>query len=185
MKPAYSYNYYYDFIIQYDFINVFQHKRLQGLPKLQKFVVFFNKPHSINFLTHFAFSQLLTTTKGKIKVKVQSFNNLKATVKQKTISAAFELKRNSLFKLLSKLRKDIFSFKKARIEIDLKKLNVNNNLFIYKLDKLILFDLMKNNYSLFKTLETSKLLFLSLISNTKNIEELLFLYSSYRLLQFK
>jgi hypothetical protein len=186
MKPASYYKYYHDFIIQYDFINVFRYKKLHKLPKLQKFVISFNMLYSLEFFSLFVFSCLLTSTYGKLKVRAESSSNIpKVKTKQKKISAVFKLKRKSLFLFLSKIRKDVFSLKKSRLKIDLKHLSKSKSIFTHKIVKLVSFDLIKDNYSLFKKLDLSKNLFFNIISDSKNLEEVVFLFCSYRIAQFK
>jgi hypothetical protein len=186
MKSSHLYKYYSDFIIQYDFINVFQYKKLgkKGLPKLQKLVLSFSQTYSTNFFSICTFSQLLTKTVCNMRVQTSFLNPLKGKTKQKSISSVYELKKNMLFLFFSMISKDIFSMKHLRIMISSKDLPFNN-IFSYNFNKLVLFDLMKNNYSLFKELETFTNLSLNILFYSKKKEELLFLLCSYNLVQFR
>ena len=85
---------------------------------------------------------------------------------------------------LFKLFREVFSFKKSKIKLNLHKLKSYSHL-IYKVDKLVSFDLMKNNYILFKKLDSHNSLNISIITNTKNSGEFVFLLRSYKLLQSK
>lgn len=182
MKTAYSYKYYHDYIIKYDFINVFQYKKTQELPKLQKFVLSSNPLELSDFSCFYTFSRLLTSKSGKLKIKVQSFNTQK--IKQKSISTFFSLKKRFMLDFLFKLFREVFSFKKSKIKLNLQKLKSCSHL-MYKVDKLVSFDLMKNNYIFFKKLESQSSLNVSLITNTKRLGEFIFLLCSYKLLQLK
>jgi hypothetical protein len=182
MKTAYSYKYYYDYIIKYDSINVFHYKKTQELPRLQKFVLSSNPLELSQFFCFYTFSRLLTSKPGKLKVKVQSFNTQKN--KQKSISTVFSLKKRFMLGFLFKLFREVFPFKKSKIKLNLHKPKSCSHL-IYKVDKLVSFDLMKNNYILFKKLEAHNSLNISLITNTKKLGEFVFLLCSYKLLQLK
>lgn len=182
MKSTYSYKYYHNHIIQYDSINVFHYKNPQELPKLQKFIVNFNKPQLSEFLCLFTFSRLLTLKSGKLKVKAQSFNTQKS--KQKSISATFVLKGRLMLYFLSKLCREVFSLRKSKIKLNLKQFDTYSSL-TYKIDKLVSFNIMKDNYMMFKKLDDSTSLYLTLLTNTKRLEELAFLFCSYKLVHSK
>lgn len=178
MKSTYSYKYYHNYIIQYDSINAFHYKNSQNLPKLQKFVVNFNKLQASEFFCLFTFSRLLTLKPGKLKV--QSFDTQKS--KQKSISATFVLKGRLMFYFLSKLCKEVFLLKNSKIKLNLKQLDRYSSFLTYKIDKLVSFNLMKNNYMMFKKLDDRNHLHLTLLTNTKKFEELTFLFCSYKLI---
>lgn len=180
MKSAYSYKYYHNYVIQYDFLNVFHYRTPQELPKLQKFIVAFNQLQLSEFFCLFTFLQLLTSKSGK--VKAQSFNSQKS--KQKSISAIFVLKGKLMLYFLSKLCKEVFSFQKSKIKLNLKRSDMCGFL-TYKIDKLVSFNLIKNNYMMFKKLNDRNCLYLTLLTNTKRFEEFVFLLCSYKLIQSK
>ena len=182
MKSAHSYKYYHNYVIQYDFLNVFHYKTPQELPKLQKLIVAFNQLQLSEFFCLFTFSQLLTSKPGKLKVKAQSFSTQKS--KQKSISAVFVLKGKLMLYFLSKLCKEVFSFKKSKIKLNLNQLDMHGSL-TYKIEKLVSFNLMKNNYMMFKKLNDRNCLYITLLTNTKRLEELAFLFCSYKLIQPK
>jgi hypothetical protein len=186
MKSFHFYKYHYDFIIQYDFINIFQYSKLkkEGLPKLQKLVLSFNQIYSTNFFCIYALFQLLTKTEGNLKVRTLFFNNLRGKCKQKSLSGIFELKKTLLLMFFSILQKDFFSLRHLRVRISLKDFT-HSNFFSYVLDKLALFDFMKNNYSLFRNVEIFTKTSLNFVFRSKNKEELLFLLCSYRLVESK
>lgn len=186
MKYSVLHKYYYDFIIQYDFINIFQYSELkkEGLPKLQKLILSFNQTYSTNFLCIFTLFQLLTKIEGNLRVRTFSSNKLRGRNKQKSISGIFGLKKNSLFMFFSKLRKDLFSLRHLRIIISLEDFAYSNT-FSYPIGKLVSFDLMKNNYSLFRNAQIFAKTSLNFVFSSKNKEELLFLLCSYHLIVFK
>lgn len=185
MRPAYLYKYHYDFIIQYDFINIFQYKELrkEGLPKLEKLTLSFNHIYSTNFFCLYSLCQLLTKIGGNMKVRSLLFTNLREKKRQKNVLGIFGLNKNLLFTFFSKLRKDIFSLKYLRIKTSLKDFTYSN-FFSYELTKLALFDLIKNNYSLFRNVENLIKLSLNLVFRSKNKEELLYLLIFYQLVEF-
>ncbi len=186
MKSFHFYKYHYDFIIQYDFINIFQYSKLKkdGLPKLQKLILSFNQIYSTNFFCIYALFQLLTKTEGNLKVRTLFSNNLRGKCKQKSLSGIFELKKTLLLMFFSILQKDFFSLRHLRVRISLKDFTYSN-FFSYVLDKLALFDFMKNNYSLFRNVEIFTKTSLNFVFRSKNKEELLFLLCSYRLVESK
>lgn len=186
MKPLHLYKYHYDFIIQYDYINIFQYSKLkkEGLPKLQKLILSFNQIYSTDFFGIYSLYQLLTKVEGSMRVRTSYINNLKGKKKQKSVSGVFALKKNILLMLFSKLRKDLFSLRHLRIKISLKEF-AYSNFFSYTIDKLVLFDFIKNNYSLFKSVGTSTKMSLNFLFRSKNKEELFFLLCSYHLVDFE
>lgn len=181
MKSAHSYKYYSNYVIQYDFLNVFHYKTPKELPKLQKLIVAFNQLQLSEFFCLLTFSQILTLRPGK--VKAQAFSNQKS--KQKSISAVFTLKGKLMLYFLSKLCKEVFSLKNSKIKLNLNRLNMHSSSLTHKIEKLVSFNLMKSNYMIFKKLNDRNYLYITLLTNTKKLEELALLCCSYKLTQPK
>jgi len=179
-KIIYFYNYLYNYNIQYDLVNVFQYKNPQRISKLEKFIVTFEPLLYPNFIFFTSFLQLLSSKKGYIVNKRTSSSFIQKT-KQKKIYTIFELKKRFLFNFFLKTYKEVFSSKKSKIKFFFKK-SKTHSFLLYNINRFIFFNLIKNNYMIFKKLENCKSnLSFTLMSNTIKLNTFIFLLRSYKI----
>lgn len=170
---------YYQNIIQYDLINKFQYKNLQNLPKLQKIVLNFGyKNSNIKILASSLLSLELITTKRGVITKANNSHILLKLRKGNPVGCKVILKKTLMYNFFAKLLIDIFpqikDFKKSYVQ----KENFQPSAFSYQLKNIFFFLELERNYNLFNKLSN---LNITIITNTKTKNELLFLLNSFKL----
>ena len=170
---------YYQSIIQYDLINKFQYKNLQNLPKLQKIVLNFGykNPNFKNLASALLFLELITTKRGIITTANGPHILLKIK-KGNPVGCKVILKKTLMYFFFTRLLIDIFPQIKEFKNFSLQKKNRQSNTFSYQLKNTFIFLEMERNYNLFNILSN---LNITIVTNTKTQNELLFLLNSFKL----
>lgn len=161
--------FYYNYIVAYDSLNKFNYKSIKNIPKVNKIVFSFiyKNPNSKNILISLFILKILTLQKGfllkskkiniKLKIKKGSPIGCKVTIKKKNLYTIF-------FILISKIN----------IIIN----NNNSKTFDFNLKKLLIFEELSNYYYYLNYLSSLKI---TLVTNSKNSEELRFLAKSFKI----
>jgi len=170
---------YYQNIIQYDLINKFYHKNLQNLPKLQTIVLSFGykNPNLQNLASAFLFLELITTKRGDITTASSPYILLKLK-KGYPVGCKVILKKTLMYSFFTRLLIDVFPQIKEFRKFSLQKKKRQPNTFSYRLENTFIFLELERNYNLFNNLAN---LNITIITNTKTQNELLFLLSSFKL----
>jgi large subunit ribosomal protein L5 len=170
---------YYQNIIKYDLINKFQYKNLQNLPKLQKIVLSFShkNPNIKSLASSLLSLELITTKRGTLTTANNSHILLK--IKKGTpIGCKVILTKTLMYNFFTKLLVNIFPQLKEFKKFYLKTPSFKKNSFSYRLKNIFVFLELERNYSLFSNLSN---LNITIITNTKTQDELLFILSSFKL----
>jgi large subunit ribosomal protein L5 len=170
---------YYQNIIQYDLINKFHYKNLQKLPKLQKIVLNFGykNPNLKNLASALLFLELITTKRGVITTAKGPHILLKIK-KGNPVGCKVILKKNLMYSFFTRLLIDIYPQIKEFKNYTIQKKNQQSNTFSYQLKNTFIFLELERNYNLFSNLSN---LTITIVTNTKTQNELLFLLNSFKL----
>jgi len=170
---------YYQNVIQYDLINKFQYKTTKNLPQLQKIVVNFGyKNSNMKILASSLLALELITSKRGIITTSNSSHILLKIRKGNPVGCKVILKKTLMYNFFAKLLIDIFPQIKEFKEFYFKKGKKKNNTFSYKLKNTFIFLELEQNYSLFNNISN---LNITIVTNTKTQNELLFLLQSFKL----
>ena len=170
---------YYQNIVQYDLINKFPYKNLQNLPKLQKIVLNFGykNPNLKNLASALLFLEFITTKRGIITTAKEPHILLKIK-KGSPVGCKLILKKTLMYSFFTRLLVEIFPQTKEFKSFTQKKKNQKPNAFSYQLKNTFLFSELERNYNLFNNLSN---LNITIVTNTKTQNELLFLLNSFKL----
>ena len=170
---------YYQNTIQYDLINKFHYKNLQNLPKLQKIVLNFGykNPNLKNLASALLFLELVTTKRGVITTASNPHILLKIK-KGNPVGCKVILKKTLMYSFFIRLLIDVFPQLKEFKIFSLQKRNQQSNSFSYRLKNTFIFLELERNYNLFNNLSN---LNITIVTNTKTQNELLFLLNSFKL----
>lgn len=165
---------YYQSVIQYDLINKFQYKNLQQLPKLEKIILNFRYKDFKSLSSSLLALELITKKQGTLITANNSYILLKIR-KGAPIGCKVILKKFLMYNFFTKLLVDVFPQLK---EINFHSFFFQRQTFFYQLKNIFIFFELEQNYSLFSTLSN---LNITIVTNTKTQEELLFLLNSFKL----
>ena len=170
---------YHQDIVQYDLINKFHYKNLQNLPKLQKIVLNFgNKnPNLKNLASALLLLELITTKRGVITT-ANSPHILLKIKKGSPVGCKVILKKTLMYSFFARLLIDVCPQIKKFKKFTLQKKEQHPNTFSYQLKNIFIFLESKQNYNLFNQLSS---LDITIVTNTKTQNELLFLFNSFKL----
>jgi large subunit ribosomal protein L5 len=168
---------YYQSVIQYDLINKFQHKNLQNLPKLQKIVLNFSYKDFKNLASSLLSLELVTAKRGTLTTANNSHILLKIR-KGNPVGCKVILKKTLMYHFFTKLLVDVFPKIKEFKEFNFQSFLFQPHTFSYQLKNTFIFFELEQNYSLFSSLSN---LNITIVTNTKTQEELLFLLNSFKL----
>jgi large subunit ribosomal protein L5 len=170
---------YYQNIIQYDLINKFHYENLQNLPKLQKVVLNFGykNPNLKNLASALLFLELITTKQGVITTAKGPHILLKIK-KGNPVGCKVILKKTLMYSFFTRLLIDIYPQIKEFKNFTIQKKNQKSNAFSYQLKNTFIFLELERNYNLFNNLSN---LNITIVTNTKTQNELLFLLNSFKL----
>lgn len=173
--------YYYKKVIKYDFINKFEIKHVDSIPKIKKITLNFSCINSeiIKLLSTSLFLELITSQKPFvtfskksniiIKIKKGSPTGCSVTLENKYIMYQF------FFKLIAEILPKIKNLKKLNIKQ--KKLQKT---VTYSLEEtLLIFSELKEHYHLFSN-KIPKL-DITVVTNSKSQKEFIYLISSFKL----
>jgi large subunit ribosomal protein L5 len=168
---------YYQSVIQYDLINKFQYENLQNLPKLQKIVLNFGYKDFKILASSLLFLELITKKRGTLTIANNSYILLKIR-KGNPVGCKVILKKALMYHFFTKLLVDVFPQMKEFKEFNLQSFLFRPHTFSYQLKNTFIFFELEHNYRLFSSLSN---LNITIVTNTKTQEELLFLLNSFKL----
>jgi len=170
---------YYQTVIKYDLINKFHYKDLQNVPKLQKIVlnIKYKNPNFKNLAAALLFLELVSTKRGVITTAKGPHILLKIK-KGSPVGCKVILKKTLMYSFFTRLLIDINHQIKEFRKFTLQKKSQKPNTFSYQLKNIFIFLELERNYNIFNNLSS---LDLTIITNTKTQNELLFLLSSFKL----
>jgi len=168
---------FYKKIIKYDFLNKFNYKNINQIPKIEKIILNFDcksfdlKKLAIAILT----LELISTQKGILTKSKKASINLKIR-KGHPVGCKVVLKKKKMEVFLSKLLNKIFPELKNFKGLIQKYSNINN--FSFSIKDLINFNELNSNFYLFKNLPT---LNVTVIYKTGTVKELNFFINSLKI----
>lgn len=171
--------YYYKNIIKHNLINKFRYKNITHLPKLQKIVLNFecNKFEIKHLSTTLIALELVTLKRGML-TQAKGSNVLLKIKKGNPVGCKVILKKKFMFHFLVRLLIDVFPKLKNFSTLKIVKNKLKSDSFSYKLIDTLIFSELEQNYYIFNSLPN---LNITIIANTKNQKELLFLLNSFKL----
>lgn len=160
-------------IINYDFINKFQFKKLKSIPKIDYVNLYFNfKKSDIKLIVSALLAlEVLTFQKGSLILTKSSNISLKLK-KGNPIGCKVTLRKNKINLFILKLLN-------TTIPKQSKKILTNKKAFSFKLNNILNFSELEKNYQFFKNLLA---LNITIKLTTNNIKELNFLLKSLKLI---
>ena len=168
---------FYSKTLKYDLINKFIYKNTSKIPKIQKIILNFgSKTVDFKKLTSsLLVLEWITSQKG-ILTKTKKSNILLKIRKGNPVGCKVTLRKYNLYNFFARIIIEILpkikSIKKLEITQKLKK-----NSFSYELHNIFTFSELENYYYFLSNLPK---LDISLVTNTKNKKELLFLLKSFQ-----
>lgn len=172
-------NTYYQNIIQYDVINKFNYKHIKTLPKLEQIVLNFGcKNFNIKKLaTALLALELITAKRGELTTAKNS-NILLKIRKGNPVGCKIILKKRIMYNFFTKFIVDVFPKIKNFTPFKIQKNKLKKKSFSTKLANTLIFSELEQNYYLFNSLPN---LDITIVTNTKNQKELIFLLNSFKL----
>jgi len=173
------FNYYYNNVIKYDFINKFYYKNYKQIPKIIKIILSFNcKNLNIKqLISSLVALELISSKKGVILVSKKS-NILLKIRKGNPVACKVTLQKIDMnlfvFRLISEIFPNIKLFKGFYVK---NLVNYNSNSFIFKINKTLFIYELENYYQFFKDLPPIEI---NIITNSVYFFELTFLLQSYK-----
>lgn len=170
-------SYYYN-IITYDFYNKFNYDEVKHLPKLKKIILNFSlKTTSFEtLLTFLIILELISFNGGTFTCSKLSNINFKIQ-KGNPVGCKVILRKASMYSFLSKFCLSILPNLKQFDGLFFSLKSFKSITFKFK--KLMLFSELLNQYETFKKIPPMSLTFV--VDSSKNIQELLYLFRSYKL----
>ena len=170
-------NHYYNQIITYDFLNKFNYKNINKIPKIKKIVLNFNcKNFDIKKIARAILAlELISTTKSVVTKSKKISLNLKIR-KGHPVGCKVIIKKKNLENFLLKLLNSIFPELKNFKGLTQQTNNINS--FSFSLKDLINFDELNYNFYLFSQIPS---LNITLIYNTTKPKELIFFLNSLKI----
>lgn len=168
---------YYNNIIKYDLINRFNYKSLKNIPELKKIVLNFGcktfelKKLSLSLLA----LQLVAGKKGVLTVSKKP--NVVLKIREgNPVGCKVVLTKSLMYSFFTKLLIEILPKLKKKVLVERL---FSKNALTYSFDNTFVFKEIENNYLLFNSL---KHLQITLLTNTENTEELIFLLNSLKII---
>lgn len=169
---------YYKKIIRRDLVNKFSYTHLDEIPQLKKIILNFGcKNSDIKSIASALLSLELITTKPGSLVKSNRSNVLLKIRKGNPVGCVVVLKKNEMYHFLHKLLSEVFPSLKSFTGFGVSK-KLNKTSFSFTLKDLINFKELEKQFYLFINLPP---LNITLITNAKTKEELLYLLHSFKL----
>jgi len=168
---------YYNQVLKYDFLNKFNYKNINQIPRIEKIILNFNcKNFDIKKIaTAILALELITTQKSVITKSKKVSINLKIR-KGHPVGCKVILKKDKLESFLLKLLNKIFPELKNFKGLTFKSRSKNSLTFALK--DLINFNELNSNFYLFTSLPTLNII---LVYNTKTIKESSFFLHSLKI----
>lgn len=171
--------YYYENIIKYDLLNKYNYKKIYSFPTLKKIVLNFNCINT-NFKTitsALVALELISNQRSTLTYAKKPNISLKIR-KGQPVGCKLILKNYIMYKfifnLISNIIPNMMSFKGFKLKHN----NINNTMS-FKINNILIFQELENNYQYFKNLPT---LNITIISNKITFNEFVFLLKSLKIL---
>lgn len=173
-------NNYYKKIIRRDLINKFFFVHLNQIPQLKKIILNLGCKNSDikNIAPALLSLELITTKRGSL-AKSKRSNILLKIRKGHTVGCTVVLKKRKMYKFLFKLIAEVFLDLKSFTNLNIVRKSKTSFSFTFK--NLINFKELKKQFFLFLRLP---FLNITLVTNAKTEEELLYLLQSFKLVKF-
>lgn len=169
---------YYKQVIKYDLINKFFYNRLKDIPELKKIILNFGcKSAEIRSIASSVFALELITTKQVTITKSKRANILLKIRKGNPVGCTVILTKKKMYQFFFKLLTDVFPYLKDFRGINISK-NLKNKSLSLTLSDLIYFKELEKQFYLFTNLPP---LNITLVTNAKTREELLYLLNSFKM----
>lgn len=171
--------YYYKKVIKYDLINKFYYNNLKELPKLKKIILNFGcRTSEIKVLAASIQALNLISQKHNSSITYSKHTNIFLKIRKgQPIGCKIILEKKHMYHFFLKLLIEIFPVLK-----DFKGINVNKNNNIkslsFTIKELITFKELETHFYLFNNVPP---LNITLVTNTKNKKELIFLLNSFKI----
>jgi large subunit ribosomal protein L5 len=173
---------YYIKVIKRDLVNKFSYTRLEEIPRLKKIILNFGcKGSEIKIVALALLSLELITMKPGSLVKSKRPNVVLKIRKGNPVGCLVVLRNKAMYNFLFKLLSEVFPNLKSFTGITLSK-KLTGPSFSFTLKDLINFKELERQFYLFINLPP---LNITLVTNTKTKQELLYLLSSFRLMLIK
>lgn len=173
------FNYYYNNVIKYDFINKFYYKNYKQIPKIIKIILSFNcKNLNIKqLISSLVALELISSKRGLILVSKKS-NILLKIRKGNPVACKVTLQKIDMnlfvFRLISEIFPNIKLFESFSINpVE----NSPSNSFLFVLKKTLFIPELQKNYSFFKLISNLKI---DILTNSVFLYELIFILNSYK-----
>jgi large subunit ribosomal protein L5 len=168
-------------IFKYDVLNKFLYKNTKRIPKFKKIILHFNcKTSSFKDLAISLLAlELITGKRGKLTF-IKKPNVLLKLRKGNPVGCKVELQNTLMFNFITRLYLEGFLKMKNFTELKcINKKNKSSN-FSFYINDIFVFDGMEKHYHLFCNLNKININF---ITTTNNINELNFIFKSYKLIK--
>jgi len=173
-----SLKYYYKKIIRRDLVNKFTYTHLEEVPQLKKIILNFGcKNSDVKSVASALLSLELITTKKASLVKSKRANVLLKIRKGNPVGCVVILKKNEMYDFLFKLLSEVFPNLKSFTGLNVSK-KLGKTSFTFTLKDFINFKELEKQFYLFINLPP---LNVTLVTNAKTKEELLYLLQSFKL----
>ena len=162
-------------IVKYDLINKFTYKKISNIPKLEKIILnfTFKKYEFKSLLSSLVALELLTFQRPTVTKSKVSNISLKVR-KGNPIGCKLTLRKNNMFNFFFKLLNEFFKTTGKKVSSKKQK----NKSFSFMIKNILIFDELEKNYRFFKNLSN---LNVTLVTNSRNTNSLLFLLKSYKI----
>jgi len=163
-------------IVKYDLINKFTYKKTVDIPKFEKIVLnfTFKKYEFKSLISSLIALELLTFQKSTITKSKVSNISLKVR-KGNPIGCKLTLRKNFMFNFFFKLLNEFLLITDKKINVKKQK----DKSFSFIIKNILVFSELEKNYRFFNNLSN---LNITLVTNSKNKDNLLFLLKSYKVL---
>jgi len=170
--------YYYKKIVRRDLINKFTYTHLEEVPQLKKIILNFGCKNSDvkNVASALLSLELITTRKASL-VKSKRANVLLKIRKGNPVGCVVVLKNNAMYNFLFKLLTEVFPNLKSFTGLNISK-KLGKISFTFTLKDFINFKELEKQFYLFINLPP---LNITLVTNARTKEELLYLLQSFKL----
>jgi large subunit ribosomal protein L5 len=169
---------YYKKVIRHDLINKFFYKHVREIPQLKKIILNFGcKSLEIkNIAASLLSLELIAVQQGAL-TKSKRANILLKIRKGNPVGCTVVLKKDKMYNFLLKLLIDVFPNLRDFKGINVAK-KLSNTSFSFTLKDLISFKELEKQFYLFSSLPPLNITF---VTNTKTVEELLYLLNSFKI----
>ena len=163
--------------LKYDLFNKFFYKKTKQFPKIKKIILNFKcDQNNFKALSKALLALKLISNKNSKLTTSKHSNILLKIRKGNPVGCKITLRKNTMFQIITKILIDIFPKTKNFTGLKLNK-SYKYNTFSYTISDVLIFSELESYYHLFNNLPKLKI---SIVTNTKTKEELLFLLTSVK-----